>query len=156
MKITPSESELGFDALPDGKYHVIFTDGDVRQTKDTSKHPENDYWNAEMTVQDGPLAGRKDWTNIMLPPYELYTLANILQAAGYTKEEITSGKVDVELFADDLKKPDDHFSFAVVGFECIVTVRTKIKNDQENRNHRFAAYDADEWEPVTDSELEFA
>lgn len=142
-KMTIESSVLG-DSLPDDTYHVMFTDADVRQTSDTSKHPDTDYWNIEMTVQDGPQAGRKDWVNVMLPPYELYTLGNILQGLGYDKDFITGGP-EVELYEDDLS--DKKKGVYLIGREVLVTVKTKTKNGQENRNHRFKVYDEESWNP---------
>lgn len=142
-KVTVTADALG-DSIADGTYHVIFSDGETKYTSEDSKQPNNEYWNVEMTVQDGPQAGRKDWVNVMLPPYALYTLGSLLQAFGYEKDAILKG-MEVELFEDDLT--DKKKGVAIVGREALVVVKTKTKKGQENRNHNFKVYDEESWSP---------
>jgi hypothetical protein len=71
-----------FEPIPAGIYHVMLTDYELRETSDTSKHPENEYYNVEFTVQSGEYEGRKLWTNMMLPPYQPFVLKQLVAAAG--------------------------------------------------------------------------
>lgn len=92
------------EKLPPGTYHFAITDLELKETADDAKHPNNDYWNAELTVQSGELQGRKEFVAIMLPPYDLFTLVGILRATvgqhEWTEEDVEAGEADVEM--DDL------------------------------------------------------
>lgn len=149
VRIGFEDTRLDFDPIPDGEYHVVITGGEERETGENSKTPNSPYWNIELTVQDGPEQGRKDWVNVMLPPYELFTLGNILLATGrFTKEQLKAGEYDVELYETDLEKPNAKDSVALVGQELLVSVKTRTKkgSDQPNRNHRFSVYDPEAWD----------
>lgn len=126
-----------FEKLDAGTYHFAITDLDVDETGEESKHPGTDFWKAELTVQDGPLQGRKEFLSIMLPPYELYTLVGILRATvgqhEWTEEEVEQGEVDVEM--DDL-----------MGLEFIAKVKPQKKNPDFNQVSNFKPYDPESWE----------
>lgn len=151
-KMVISDDALG-DLIPDGRYHVVITEGETRQTGDDTKFPGSDYWSTQVTVQDGPHAGRKDFVTIMLPPedggegYKPYTLGNLLQAIGLSKDEIKAGP-EVELYEEDLE--DKKKGIALVGQELIMKVTSKTKNGQEYRNQNFSPYNEDEWDPEGD------
>jgi hypothetical protein len=127
-----------FSNLPGGKYHVRVTNGEVKEHGDEAKHPGNEYWNIEITVQDGELEGRTDYVMLTLPPYTPYTLANLLRATvgqhRFTEAELDDGDFDVEI--DDIIDNE---------LEAVVTVRPP-KKDGGFSNYRFSPFDPDEWE----------
>jgi hypothetical protein len=81
------------EPLPIGKYHLKITDMDIMFVKDqdangnTNKNAGKPYINFEFTVQDGPLATRRDWTNAMCFEGALYTISQILKALGHDVPE---------------------------------------------------------------------
>lgn len=121
-----------FEKLPADTYHFAITDLDVDETGEDSKFPGTDYWKAELTVQSGPLEGRKEWLSIMLPPYELYTLAGILRATvgqhEWSEEDVESGEADVEM--DDL-----------LNLEFMARVKPQKKNPDFNQVSNFKPVD---------------
>ena len=123
--------------LPAGKYHFAITDGEVRETSDTSKHPGNDFWSLELTVQDGEQQGRKQYMSIMLPPYEVFTLARLMRVTvgqhEFTEDQLASGEFDVEL--DDL-----------MGLEFVASVRPQKGNTDYNEVRNLKAFDPEDWE----------
>ncbi len=76
------------EPLPGGKFHYKITDMDIMAVKDTNangdpnKNAGKPYINFEFTVQDGPYAGRNDWTNAMCFEGALYTISQICKALG--------------------------------------------------------------------------
>lgn len=136
VRVNFSEVE-SFDKLEPGTYHFAITDLEVKETAEDSKFPGNDFWNAELTVQDGPLKGRKEFMAIMLPPYELYTLVGILRATvgqhEWSEEDVDAGEADVEM--DDL-----------LNLEFIAKVKPQKKNPDFNQVSNFKPYDPDNWE----------
>jgi len=121
--------DLGED-LPAGDYHVKVTNVEERETGENAKHPDNPFWNIELTVQSGDFDGRKLWTNAMLPPgYEPITLKNLL-AATSDQHEVDLESEDAELEAEDL-----------LGLEA-VAVQGKNRNGELNVK-RFKEYDPD-------------
>ena len=122
--------------LPRGKYHFAVTDGEVRETKESSKHPGSDFWSLECTVQTGEQQGRKQYLSVMLPPYQVFTLAALLRATvgqhEFTEEQLNAGDFDVEL--DDL-----------VGLEFVATVRPQKSNPEYNEMRNIKAYNPDDW-----------
>lgn len=126
-----------FKPLEKGKYHFAITDIEVKETSADSKHPETDYWWAELTVQDGPAQGRTQRLAIMLPPYELYTLAAILRATvgqhEWTEEQVAEGEADVEM--EDLE-----------GLHFVATVKPQKGNADFNNVSRIEPYDPETWE----------
>lgn len=94
-----------YKPLPADKgYHFRVTDGDIDQHGDNAKHPGNDFWKLTLTVQDGEQEGGTQPLTITLPPYEPFTLVNILRATvgqhEWSEEEVQNGEFEVEL--DDL------------------------------------------------------
>lgn len=136
VKINFAEVE-GFTQLEKGKYHFAVTDGEVKETSPESKHPEVDFWNLELTVQDGPKEGEKEFMNIMLPPYEPFTLVSLLRATvgqhDWTDEDVQNGEFEVEL--DDL-----------LGLEFVANVAPQKGNEDYNNVSRIKPYDPDKWE----------
>lgn len=136
VKIDFSKVE-GPSKLPRGKYHFMISDGSVKETSETSKYPGSDFWSLELTVQDGPQEGRKEFTSVMLPPYEPFTLVGILRATvgqhEWTDEDVQSGEFDVEL--DDLLE-----------LEFVAKVRPQKDNEDFNNVYGYAPYDPDTWE----------
>lgn len=126
-----------FSSLPTGKYHVRVTDGDVKEHGDEAKHPGNEYWNLQITVQDGPQEGKTDYVMLTLPPYEPFTLVNLLRATvgqhPWSDEEVRQG--DFEVTIDDIVDNE---------LEAIVTVKPNRKNP-DFTNYNFSPYDADKW-----------
>ena len=124
--------------LPTGKYHFAITDGEIKETSDTSKFPGEDYWSVELTVQDGEQQGRKQYIPLMLPPkYEPFSLARILRVTvgqhEYTEEQLDNGEFDVEL--DDL-----------MGLEFVASVRPQKNNKDFNEVRNIKAFDPEDWE----------
>jgi len=74
--------ESGFEPLPRGWYDVRIEEVDIRETSQSSQHPNNEFWNVEMIVTGGDYEGRRVWTNVMLPPYTPFMLFRLLRAAG--------------------------------------------------------------------------
>lgn len=134
-----------FEQLPKGRYHVIVTDGEVNQTSETSEHPDNDYWRVAYTVQDGPKKGKREWDNLMLPPYTPYGLFNLLRATVGQhpwSEEDLDGEADVDVELDDL-----------IDLELVISVRPQRGNDEYNEVSRYYPYDPEEWETEEDDLL---
>lgn len=135
VKVNFSDVE-DFQPLPKGKYHFVVSDGEVKETTESSKHPGVDYWRLELTVQDGEYEGRNEWTNIMLPPYELFGLYGLLRATigqhDFTEEDLEGGDVDVEL--DDL-----------IGLEFVANVKPQKDNPDFNNVGRMQPYDPENW-----------
>ena len=124
-----------FSSLPYGNYHILVSDVDVKQHGDEAKHPGNDYWNIEVTVQDGELEDRKDFIMFTLPPYKPFQLVNLLRATvgqhEWSEEEVDSGEFDVEV--------DD-----ILNLEAILKVAHNKKNP-DFPNYRFLPYNEEEW-----------
>lgn len=133
MSLTVNFADMeDFDPLKPGKYLAELTDVTVEQTSSEAKHPDNDYWRFEWTVITGEDEGRKQFDNAMLPPYEPYTLYNVMRASGkWTEEELKGGDLDIDM--DDL-----------IGTQAVLTVRQQKKNPDYNEVRRYAP--ADEWE----------
>lgn len=93
-----------FSDVPAGEYHIVVSDYEIRKTSEDSKHPENEYWNLELTIQDGEYENRKLWTNVMLPPYIPYDLYNILRACGWSEAELKSDEMEIDVEDDILGK----------------------------------------------------
>lgn len=97
------------EPLPKGKFHYKFTDMEVMFVKETgadgspNKNAGKPYLNLELTVQDGPFSGRKDWTNAMCFEGALYTISQILKALGYDFPINSQGKA----VGGELDIPDD-------------------------------------------------
>jgi hypothetical protein len=75
-----SSEARDFSPMPTGKYVVNVTDVTVKTCGPKSKNPGKPFYALEMTVQDGAFKGRKVWTNVMLFPGALYTIAQIMKA----------------------------------------------------------------------------
>ena len=120
--------------LPKGKYHFAVTDIDLREG--TNKKPDSEWWNIEVTVQDGEMEGRKEFLFCGLPPhYEPFTMVQLLRASvgqhDWTEEEVRDGELDVDM--DDL-----------IDLEFIWSVRPQKGNEDFNQV-RISPYDPDEW-----------
>lgn len=88
IKVNFSEQEASsearsFDPIPSGQYYCRITDIDLRECGPESKNPGKPYWAVEFTVQDGEYENRKLWTNAMLFEGALYTVAQMMKAAGF-------------------------------------------------------------------------
>lgn len=68
--------------LPRGDYHVVITDGSIEECGPESKNPGKPYYKLEATIQSGPHANRKLFTNAMLFEGALYTITQIMKAMG--------------------------------------------------------------------------
>lgn len=93
-------SEFGeFESNPPGVYHVKVTGVTEKETGESSKHPGNPFWNVEMTIQSGKYEGRKEWTNVMLPPYQPIELGRMLKVcpsfAGNQKAKVSEDGSDL-------------------------------------------------------------
>lgn len=86
-----SSEGRGVDLLPRGNYHVKVTDGSIEQSK-SEKNFGKPYYNLELTIQSGPHAGRKLFTNAMLFEGALYTITQIMKAMGIN---VTPGEMIV-------------------------------------------------------------
>ncbi len=94
-----------FEPIPAGKYHVVITDGELKESGPNSKNPGSEYIKFELTVQEGEYENRKLWVNASMLPHALFTLKGLLDACGFE----TDGELDFEI--------DD-----VIGRECVVRV----------------------------------
>jgi hypothetical protein len=92
----------GFDPIPRGTYHALFTGWEAKETGEGAKHPENEYFSLEFTVQSGPFENRKLWTNAMLPPYSPFVLKQFTDSAGdkYTDWKKANPGTDLEEWLD--------------------------------------------------------
>jgi hypothetical protein len=99
------------ELLPRGNYHVKVTDGSIEECGPESKNPGKPYYKIECTIQSGPHANRKLWTNAMLFEGALYTITQIMKAMGIS---VTAGEMMVpglnEIIGNDflvavIKKP---------------------------------------------------
>jgi hypothetical protein len=136
LRVNFSEKEASSEArsvevLPRGNYHVKCTDGEVKECGPNSKNPGKEYWHLEFTVQSGPYASRKVWTNVMLFSGALYSLVQIMKAMGFT---ITEGEMEVPDLEDII---DQEF---IVG----VTKRKATEEyDESNEVRSFKAFTPD-------------
>jgi hypothetical protein len=97
FRINISEKEASSEGrsaelLPRGDYHVRCTDGSLESCGPESKNPGKPYYNLEFTVQSGPHAGRKLFTNAMLFEGALYTIVQIMKSMGLS---VTEGEMEV-------------------------------------------------------------
>lgn len=136
VRVNFSDIEESGGQLARGKYHFAVTDGEIKETSDSSKHPGSDFWSIELTVQDGDQQGRKQFLPVMLPPYEVFTLAAILRATvgqhEFTKDQLDSGDFEVEL--DDL-----------IGLEFVANVRPQKSNSDFNEVRNIKEFDPENW-----------
>ncbi len=145
MRVDLSETE-SFEVIDSGRYQAIVTDGEIRSSGPSAKHPSAEYINWEFTIQEGENEGRKQWTNTPIGHGEcdcdewksgaLFGLNNLLTATGnWTKEELDSDEFDFEI--------DDVIGSAVT----IVVVKEKYEGDDVNNVKRvrpaYAGDDAD-------------
>jgi hypothetical protein len=72
--------------LPRGDYHVKVTEGSIEECGPESRNPGKPYYKLECTIQSGPHAGRKLFTNAMLFEGALYTIVQIMKAMGLSVE----------------------------------------------------------------------
>lgn len=94
LRVNFSEKEAASaprEVLPRGKYHVKITDVELRFSK-SEKNNGKPYWAVEFTVQEGPHAERKIWTNAMLFEGALYTFSQLMKALGF---DVSSGEFTV-------------------------------------------------------------
>jgi len=149
MSLTVNFADMeDFEPVPPGKYLAELTDVTVEQTGDDAKHPFNNYWRFEWTVQEGEQEGQKVFDNSMLPCMECakadeagesrpqghdpssnyipYSLYHIMRASErWTEEELKDGDIEVDI--DDL-----------VGIRAVLTVRQQKKNPEYNEVRRYA------------------
>jgi len=85
-----SSEGRGADLMPRGNYHVKVTDGSIEECGPDSKNPGKPYYNLECTIQAGPHAGRKLFTNAMLFEGALYTITQIMKGMGIS---VTAGEM---------------------------------------------------------------
>jgi hypothetical protein len=141
MRLNLTDVEVrDFEAIPGGKYVVKITDYENKETRGgpEAKLPAGTPMiNYEFTVQsdvkgDEQYANRKLWTNIILHQKVLFNLKGLLQAIGWTDEQL-SGDIDFE--------PEE-----LVGAELIVGVSKreypKDSGDFTNDIKRFVSLDA--------------
>lgn len=122
-----SDGEVSYKEVTRGKYNVESVDYSVFETKDTSNHPETEYWSIHWEIfDDEEFDGKYVFGTVMLPcmecmeagelveghqadkkgneNYPTYTLFNILRATvgqhKWTMEDIEKGAIDVK--AEDL------------------------------------------------------
>lgn len=112
IRVNVSEQEAKSqdrEPLPKGKFHYKFTDMEIMFVKDTgadgspNKNAGKPYLNLELTVQDGPFSGRKDWVNMMCFEGALYTASQILKALDYDLPINSQGKA----IGGEIDIPDD-------------------------------------------------
>ena len=106
-----SSEARSFDPVPTGAYYCRITDITEKECGPESKNPGKPYWAVEFTVQDGPHADRKLWTNAMLFEGALYTIAQMMKACG---------------FEDNLKKGTINDAEDFISKEVIVNVKKQL------------------------------
>ncbi len=105
-----------FEPVPAGPYLLAVTDWNRVETKNEGKLPVGTPGiNWEFTIQEGPYANRKLWTNHWIHPKTLGFVKGLLGATGDYSEEDLSGQFDID--------PD-----AVVG--SLVGARVKVRPAQ--------------------------
>jgi hypothetical protein len=122
------------ELMPRGNYHVKVTDGEIAECGPTSKNPGKPYYKLECTIQTGPNAGRKLWTNAMLFEGALYTITQIMKSMGIS---VTPGEMIVPTIEE------------IVGTDFLVAVSKKAEQtvgektyDARNEIQSFMKYDA--------------
>lgn len=92
---------LDFDPLPKGDYDVVITSASA-----TTAQSGNKMLKVEMTVQDGPYAKRKLWTNIVFaesnPKAMVFTLRK-LAALGVSKEWLGTENPSLDTIASRIE-----------------------------------------------------
>lgn len=107
MRVDLSGTET-FEVIPSGRYQAKVTDGEIRASGPSAKHPGSEYINWEFTIQLGDYEGRKQWTNTPIGHGEcdcndwksgaLFGLNNLLAATEiWSKEELDSDEFDFEI-----------------------------------------------------------
>lgn len=97
-----------FDAIPSGRYQAKLTDGEIRESKSSAKHPGAEYISWEFTVLDGDYEGRKLWQVTSLnhgscscknwKEDSLFGLKAVLSSSGiWTTEELNNEEFDFEI-----------------------------------------------------------
>lgn len=98
MKVNFTDVQTGFEPIPSGHYLCYVTDGELGTAGEGAKHPGSEYINWTLTVAQGPLEGRKVFTNTTLLPHALFGLKGLLAATGkWSKEELDSGEFEFEI-----------------------------------------------------------
>lgn len=124
LKVNFSEQEAAsegrsFEPIPSGEYHVKFFEAEDAESK-TEKNYGKPYWKLTCVIQDGDFEDRRLWTNVMLFEGALYTISQMMKAAGL-EDMLKLGEI-----------PDfDHF----VGKDAVAIVakvRDKYKEDPDN------------------------
>ena len=89
------EPATAFEAIPAGRYQVVITDSDMRQTRAGNGH----YLWLEFEVTQGDYAGRKLWSNLNLdnPNPEAVRIANAELSAICRAVNVLTPKDSVEL-----------------------------------------------------------
>jgi hypothetical protein len=131
VRINLSEIETrSFEALPAGRYVVEVTGFEMRATKggeDAKLPKDTPYVNWEFTVVRGPGAetkyqNRKVWTNTILHERTLFSLKGLLEACGWTDEQLNDPEgIDFD--------PDK-----VVGNQCIIRVAVRPYNGDDTND----------------------
>lgn len=120
--------EKDFAAFPSGTYNAKVTDAEDVEVKNQGKldaGTPGTKW--EFTIQDGPEAGKKCWTNTWLAPNSIWALKQLLAATGRFTDEQLAGELD---FTYD----------QVIGSDVQVKTVRKLKpdgdaNDPEDYNN---------------------
>ena len=121
-----------FDVIPSGRYQAKLSDGEIRESKSSAKHPGAEYISWEFTVLDGEFEGRKLWQITSLShgtcdcsdwkDSSLFGLKAILSASQiWTTEELASEEFDFEI--NDIIGTD---------FTLIVAIRQYQGEDQND------------------------
>jgi hypothetical protein len=130
-----SSEGRGTELLPRGNYHVKVTDGSIEECGPASKNPGKPYYRFEMTIQSGPHAGRKLFTNAMLFEGALYTITQVMKGMGIS---VSEGEMVVPSLSE------------IIGYDFVVGVVKKPKRvvddkeyDEANEVKDFLKYSAD-------------
>jgi hypothetical protein len=119
-----------FTPVPRGAYHVVCTDGELRESK-SDKNKGKPYYALEFTIQDGPHENRKVWTNAMCFAGALFTMVQLVEAMG---GEVPKGGGKFRIPAID----------ELIGKHFIARVSIKPETDEydaKNEIRGFKAYD---------------
>jgi hypothetical protein len=128
VSINFAEVEGGFEAVPEGTYHVEIVTVECRE----SKSSENDYLNWEFKILEGEGEGQHLWMITSLSPRALFRLKDVFEALGVLEDEMNLDfDDDVEITptaGPRMLEPD------VEGLDCIVVVKNEMyENRERNR-----------------------
>lgn len=106
-----------FESLPEGNYHIIITDADIKESK-----AGNPTINMKLRVMDGNFKNRIVWDTLTFSEKAMFRVKNVLDCVN--SPLVTADNVEIEDIAKDL-----------VGREAIVFLEPSVtlKGDPSNK-----------------------